>query len=160
MREYAETPDRFSLIADDSSVERFADERVCILQGPTWASVSGISVGAAEVEALLADVRVRVPADKEPVWWIASSARPADVYERLQALGLKEPRDRVSLVHGLVMTDEPAGPEDIEVARIETFEHFVAARELQWESRSGSWPCSTAGRRAWRWRSPPTAACS
>ena len=44
LREYAETPDRFSHIAPGASVERFADERVCILQAPTWASVSGVSV--------------------------------------------------------------------------------------------------------------------
>src|ERR687885_645438 len=53
LREYAETPDRFSHVAPGASVERFADERVCIIQGPTWASVSGVRVEAAGVEALV-----------------------------------------------------------------------------------------------------------
>ena len=133
LREYAETPDRFSRVAAGASVERFADERICILQGPTWASISGARVAANEVEALLAEVRRRVPADKEPVWWIGPSARPPDLYDRLRALGLEQPRDGVSLLHALALTDEPAGPEGIEVARVETFEQFRAARELQWD---------------------------
>src|SRR5687768_4731572 len=98
LREYAETPDRFSKVVARASVERFADERVCILQGPTWASVSGVSVGDDEVEALVTEVRQRVPADKAPVWWIGPSTRPADLHERLRALGLHEPRDRAMLL--------------------------------------------------------------
>ena len=82
LREYAETPDRFSHVASGASVERFADERICIIQGPTWAAVSGARVGDDEVEGLLAEVRERVPADKEAAWWIGPSARPRDLYER------------------------------------------------------------------------------
>jgi hypothetical protein len=87
LREYAETPDRFSYVAAGGTVERAADERICILQGATWASVSGVSVAAADVEPLLAEVRERVPAEKKPVWWIGPSTRPPDLYERLRALG-------------------------------------------------------------------------
>ena len=78
LREYAETPDRFAVVNDDI-VQRFADDRVCILQGPTWASVSGVATG--DVEALVREVRERVPAEKEPVWWIGpheSRSRRAD----------------------------------------------------------------------------------
>ncbi len=110
LREYAETPDRFSHVAAGASVERFADERLCILEGPTWASVSGIAVGEDDVEALLAEVRARVPADKEAVWWIGPSARPPHLYEQLQALGLCEPRDGVSLLHALLLTQAPTEP--------------------------------------------------
>ncbi len=134
LREYTETPDRLSDVASGASVERYADERVCLLQGPTWASVSGVRVDAHDVESLLADVRERVPADKGAVWWIGPSARPHDLYERLSALGLREPRDRVSLLHALVLTREPGQVDGVEVARIETFEQFVAARELQWDA--------------------------
>ena len=76
LREYAETPDRFAHIPTGGSVQRYADERVCIIEGSTWASVSGVSVGEDEVASLLAEVRERVPADKEPIWWIGPSARP------------------------------------------------------------------------------------
>jgi hypothetical protein len=134
LREYAETPDRFSHVAHEASVERFADERVCILQGPTWAAVSGVNVGGSEVASLLAEVRQRVPAEKDAVWWIGPSARPSDLYEQLESVGLGEPRDRVSLLHALALTDEPANPQGVVVRRIETLEQFQAARELQWDA--------------------------
>ena len=135
LREYVETPDRFAEVPAGASVRRFADERMCILEGPTWASISGVRVGEGEVEALLADVRHRVAADKEPVWWIGPNARPHDLHERLQELGLREPRDRATLVYGLALTEAPdAPPEGVDVSPIETFEQFVAGRELQWEA--------------------------
>jgi hypothetical protein len=121
-------------VAPGSSVERFADERICIIQGPTWAAVSGVNVGSDDVEALLVEVRRRVPPDKDAVWWIGPSARPRDLYEQLQELGLKEPRDRVSVLHALVLTQEPAAPGGIDVARIDTFEQYEAARELTWDA--------------------------
>ena len=45
VREYAETPDRFTQLPEGGSVSRFADARVCVLQGATWAAVSGVQVG-------------------------------------------------------------------------------------------------------------------
>ena len=126
LREYAETPDRFSHVASGASVERFADERICILQGPTWASVSGVRVGPNEVEPLLAEVRERVPAEKDAVWWIGPSARPPDVYERLEALGLGEPRDRVSLLHALERAASNCSSVSMRVTSIPC--------ELQWDA--------------------------
>ena len=97
--------------------------------------MSGASVGDDEVEALLGEVRARVPADKEAVWWIGPSARPRDLFERLHAIGLREPGDRVSKLHGLVLTNAPSAPRTgIEVRRIATYEDFVAAREVQWDA--------------------------
>jgi hypothetical protein len=116
-------------------VHRFADERVCILQAQTWASVSGVRVREGEVEALLTEVRTRVPADKEPIWWIGPNARPPTLHEQLLELGLRPPRDRGTPVHGLVLLEPPDAPtEDVDVRQIETFEQFAAARELQWEA--------------------------
>jgi GNAT superfamily N-acetyltransferase len=127
-------PDRFAHVPAGTSVERYADEHVCIIQGPTWASVSGVHVDEREVETLLADVRRRVAAEKEAVWWIGPSAQPPDVYERLQALGLGEPRDGVTLLHALALTHEPSAPAGADVTRIGTLDQFAAARELQWDA--------------------------
>ena len=134
IRAYAETPDRYSLVATDGGVQRFMDERFCILQGQTWASVSGVNVGEDDVEALLEESRARIPADKDAIWWIGESVRPGDLHERLRALGLGDPRDSVPLLHALCLTNTPEASGDVHVSRIETFEEFVAARELAWEA--------------------------
>jgi len=96
--------------------------------------VSGVRVDAEGVESLLADVRRRVPAEKDAVWWIGPSAQPPDLYARLLALGLGEPRDGVALLHALALTREPVAPAHVDVARVATFAQFVAARELQWDA--------------------------
>jgi len=134
LREYAETPDRFAQIADAASVERYADERVCILQAPTWASISGVRVAEDEVGSLLAEVRERVRADGAAVWWLGPSAEPHDIYERLEAFGLALPLDRTPLLHALALSSEPAAPSDVDVRQIGTLEQFAAARELQWDA--------------------------
>jgi hypothetical protein len=91
-------------------------------------------VGTDDVESLLTDVRRRVRARGAPVWWIGPSAEPPNVYERLQALGLGTPADRTPVLHALVLTSEPAAPAGVDVLRIETYEQFLEARELQWDA--------------------------
>jgi GNAT superfamily N-acetyltransferase len=133
IREYAETPDRFAPIPDGSSVTRYDDGRVCFLQGADWGSVSAVSVAAGEVEALVEQVR-GLARQRNYVWWIGPSTRPADLVERLRSLGFGEPTDRVGLLRALVLTSEPAvTSRNIEVRRIATYEDFEAARRLQWE---------------------------
>jgi predicted N-acetyltransferase YhbS len=135
LREYAETPDRFAPIVEGSSVSRFDDGRVCVIQGPTWAGVSAPNVAGGEVEALLAKTRSLIPAEKLTTWWIGPSARPLDIVARLEELGLRDPHDRVSQLFSLVRTEEPeAIPAGIEVRRVETYDDFAAAREVQWEA--------------------------
>jgi hypothetical protein len=135
LREYAETPDRYAPIVEGSSVSRFDDGRFCLIQGPTWASVSAPNVAEDEVEALLAETRSLIPAEKLTTWWIGPSARPRDVVARLEALGLREPHDRVSRLVSLLRTEEPeAIPAGIEVRRVETYDDFTAAREVQWDA--------------------------
>ncbi len=131
LRAFAETPDRYTRLSGD--VTRFADERVCILEGATWAVVSGIAVEAHDVEPLLAEVRERIAADKTVTWWIGPSARPPDLHGRLQELGLGEPADRAPLLHCLACTEPPAAG-DAEVRRVETFEEFLAATEVMWDA--------------------------
>ena len=133
LREFAQTPDRYTWISRD--VERFADDRVCVIQGTVWAGVAGVRVEADEVEALVAEVRARVPPEKALVWWLDPGTRPTDLYERLLALGLREPRDTGSLLHALACVDPPApGPPDVRVDRVETFEDQVAATEVMWDA--------------------------
>ncbi len=133
LREFAQSPDRYSRISAD--VDRFADERVCVIQGTVWAGVSGVRVGPDEVEALVAEVHEQVPAEKLTTWWLDPGAQPADLEQRLRALGFVEPRDRGSHLHALALAGEPApGPADVTVRLVETVEGYVVANEVMWEA--------------------------
>jgi len=137
LREFAETPDRFTEIVAGASVRRFAEDRICIVEGPNWASVSGPNVAVNDVEALVTEVRRRVPADKHVGWWIGPSAQPVDIHARLLGLGLGEPADGASLVHAMALADEPPPiAADVDVRRIEDFDDFAAARSIQWDAFS------------------------
>jgi hypothetical protein len=132
LREFAQNPDRFTWLSDD--VERFVDERVCIVQGTVWAGVSGVRVSPAEVEPLLSEVRARVPPEKKTVWWLDEGTEPHDMHDRLLALGLRVP-EKGALLHALACVEAPpAGPDGIEVRRVETFEDHLAAVEVMWET--------------------------
>jgi hypothetical protein len=133
LREFAQNPDRFTWLSSD--VERYADERVCVIQGTVWAGVSGVRVQEGEVEALVAEVRGRVSPEKQLVWWLDPGTRPADLHERLLALGLREPHDRGALLHALVcVTAPPTGPTSVEVVRVETFDEHLEAVAVMWEA--------------------------
>lgn len=135
LREFAQTPDRYTLLSAD--VDRFADERVCIVQGSTWAGVAGIRIRADEVEQLVAEVRERVPPAKWLVWWLDPDTQPADLHARLLALGFQEPADRGSLLHALACVEPPDGAApDVEVAKVESFADHVDAVELMWEAHA------------------------
>jgi hypothetical protein len=135
LREYAEVPDRFTPVAEGSSVSRFDDGRVCVVEGLTWASVTGVDIAEDEVAALVAEVRARVPAEKNCTWWLGPSTRPSDLSELLPLHGLTEPRDGVSKVLALVLTDEPPKPPaGLDVHLVETFDEYVASRQVQWDA--------------------------
>ena len=77
-----------------------------------------------------------VPADRGATALVMPCSRSsADMHERLLALGLSEPRDRVSLLHGLACVKEPPpGPAGVEVRRVETFDYYLVAMEVMWEA--------------------------
>jgi L-amino acid N-acyltransferase YncA len=134
LREFAESPDRYVDVVDDGLVSRYDDGRICIVQGPTFASVCAPKVGDGEVEQLLADVRAIADVSKRPSWWIGPSAQPSDIVERLKELGVDEPEDRVPLVHALAVAAEPAGfGRDVEARVVETFDDYVATCELRFD---------------------------
>ncbi|MGZ4292509.1 MAG: hypothetical protein ACXVQQ_07925, partial [Gaiellaceae bacterium] len=133
LREFAQTPDRYTYISGD--VQRFADERVCVIQGSVWAGVAGVRVGADDVEALIEEVRALVPPEKLTTWWLDPDTRPSGLDERLLALGFREPRDRGGVLHALACVEEPpVGPDDVAVTRVETFDDHVAAVEVMWDA--------------------------
>lgn len=134
LREFAETPSRFIDVPPRISVTKFADDRVCIVQGPTWSIISGVNTTTADLDDLITEVRRRVPPDKEPSWDLGPSTRPASAHEELERRGFRPPRDGHPIAIGLALTVAPDGPKDVDVRRLESFEDYKAARELAWDA--------------------------
>jgi hypothetical protein len=133
LREYAETPDRFA--PEGAGVARHDDGRVCVLVGIGWASVSAPNVDPDEVDDLVAYTRELISPEIDPMWWLGPSARPPDIRDRLLKAGLVEPRDGVGRLIAVALTKEPRGAAPgIVVRRVETYEDFAAAREVQWDA--------------------------
>jgi hypothetical protein len=134
LREYAETPDRFAPIHAGSSVTRFTDERICVIQGATWAGISGVRVHESELDELIEFVRELVPAHKRQAWWIGPSAQPEHIVELLEARGFRPAADGPECRAMALTSPPPATPSEIEVCRVETYDDFVASREVQWDA--------------------------
>jgi hypothetical protein len=134
LREYAETPDRFAPVPEGTSVTRFDDGRVCIIQGTIWAGISGLRCEEHELDDVIALVHELVPADKRQVWWIGPSAKPQNIVQLLQARGFEPSPDGAEL-RAMALTSPPPGiAPGIEVHRVATFEDYVASREVQWDA--------------------------
>lgn len=132
LREFAEAPDRYTRVSAD--VDRDLDRRRCVIQGSVWAGVACVSVDETEVADLVAEVRSLVPAEKSLTWWLGPSTRPADLEQRLRALGLRDPREGATLYALATETAPAPGPPDVEVVRVETFDDHLAATEAMWEA--------------------------
>ena len=101
---------------------------------PPAGSAHRLRFQADEVEERIDAVRgwFREQGRAEFVWWVGDSATPDDLDERLLAAGAAPWEDGViAMMLCTEATPEIAG---VEVRRVETFEDFVRAREIAWES--------------------------
>jgi hypothetical protein len=129
--EYAHCPDRFSRLSP--GVERVDDGRFCVVQGPTWAAVSGLRLDADDLDATVDRVRDLVPAEKWTVWWLDEGVRPPDLHDRLLGRGFREPEDRAGTLAALACVTPPEpGPADVEVRLVTEYEDYLAAQEVMW----------------------------
>src|SRR5207253_9537525 len=65
---FAETPDRYTRLTP-GFLERCDTGRYVVLRGPHWASVSGVRVGAGDVEATVTEVR-GLGGGRTMTWWL------------------------------------------------------------------------------------------
>lgn len=134
LREFAEAPERFVEVPKDSTVERFDDERRCIVRDRTWATVTAIRAEPDSLDDLLADVRGVVPSECEAFWHVGPSSRPANLLDELARRGFVPPTHRPREVSALALISEPERVEGVDVRRADGFEQFLAAREAAWEA--------------------------
>lgn len=127
-------PERFTEIPEGTSLTRRSDERRCVLLDHVWASVGGIRVVPDEIDDLIDEVRALTSAGQHTAWYIGPSSEPADLRDQLARRGFRPTTDGPSELRALLLTTEPEGPSDVEVCPIETYEQFLAAREMSWDA--------------------------
>jgi GNAT superfamily N-acetyltransferase len=158
LREVAEYPNSFGPLGPND--ERIATERytLCMGAGKTWNTVQRQRFRAGEVDDVLEEVRslLRERGRGKTQWEVGSSAEPAELVDLLLARGLVHDRDPYAVALVLTKAPPPAAP-GLVARRVETFEDFVAANEVQWQA-FGSSPDEIEESRALlpkRWRETP-----
>lgn len=127
-------PERFTEIPDGISLTRQSDEHRCILLDHVWCSVCGIRVAPDEIDDLVDEVRTLTSDGQRTVWYIGPTSEPADLRDQLARRGFHPTTDSPSELRALLLTTEPEGPSDVDVRPIETYEQFLAAREMSWDA--------------------------
>ena len=143
VRELAEAPGRYTRLTP-GHVDRVETDRFVVVRGGWWASVDGVRAVPDEVEEIVCAVR-EVTADRAAMWRIGPSATPADLEERLRALGLRTPANGVEELGALATVTAPDAPRT-EVRRVETLDDYRTAVELRWDAFGKSEEQRTAER--------------
>ena len=133
LREIAEYPNSFMPLGPND--ERIDTDRytLCMGSGLKWNTVQRQRFATDELDQVLEEVRslLRERGRTTTQWEVGSSAEPDDLVDRLLARGLVHDRDPYAVA--LVLTTAPPAPLPGLVARrVETFEEYAAANEVQW----------------------------
>jgi GNAT superfamily N-acetyltransferase len=86
------------------------------------------------VEPAVVQVRelLRARGLDEVSWWVGERSTPADLGDRLEALGLED--DDPARLTTLAIETPPAGTPQVEVRKVERFEDYLRALEIDWEA--------------------------
>jgi hypothetical protein len=116
--------------------ERIVTDRYVLWLGPGsdpgWNVAQRFRLEPGELEEVRAEIHghLRERGRGACTWEVGTHARPADLVERLHALGLVDD-DPTPLAVGMVLTEPPAAaPPDVEVRRVETDEEWLAAERI------------------------------
>ena len=135
LREFAEYPNSFGSPAEGSERIETARFTLCMGRGSIWNTVQRHRFGADEVDDVRAEVHalLRERGRGSTQWEVGSAAHPANLVELLLERGVVPDRDPYAAA--LVLRSEPRpGPRDAVARRVETFEEYVAANEVQFEA--------------------------
>ena len=108
----------------------FADGYCVVTYGRSvW--VHRIRLDPAAVEQAVDDVRslLRARGLDEVTWWAGERSAPPDLAARLRALGLEDEPEEMTT---LAIESEPGGASDVEVRRVESFDDYLTALEIDW----------------------------
>jgi len=135
LREIAEYPNSFGPLGPRD--ERIETDRYTLCMGPgkNWNTVQRQRLEPDEIDDALEEVRalLRERGRDRTQWEVGSSARPADLVDRLLGRGLVPDKDPYAVA--LVLTHAPPPPPpEIVARRVETLEEYAAANAVQWEA--------------------------
>lgn len=134
LREVAEYPNSFGPLGPNA--ERIETERytLCLGPGSTWNTVQRQRFPLDEVDDVLQEVRAHLrDRGRTQTQWEVGSSAPPGLVDALLERGLR--RDKEPYAVALVMTREPPpAAEGLVARRIETYDEYVAANEVQWEA--------------------------
>jgi GNAT superfamily N-acetyltransferase len=109
----------------------FADGYVVVVYGRSvW--VHRIRLDSGGVEQAVENVRalLRARGLDEVSWWVGERSTPADLAERLEQLGLTA--DKPPAMTTLTIAEQPAGEPRVDVRRVESFDDYLTALEIDW----------------------------
>jgi hypothetical protein len=149
---FAEDPGAY--VAPPPDGERILTERYCAVVSPRGLEVMRLRLAADEVEDAVAEVRALAPPGIEVRWLVGASATPPDLPARLRALGCvdPEPPDEPHVAALAIDHAPPAGPPDVEVLPVESYDEFLVGLELMLEAA----PWTDAARERLRREAPET----
>jgi GNAT superfamily N-acetyltransferase len=130
--ELAENPNTYTPLGPNT--ERIVTDRFVLWmgRGETWNVAPRFRMAADEVDDARAEIRaaVRARGRSRCAWEVGTHATPADLADRLVALGLVD--DDPALQVGMVLDAPPAQapPEEVEVRRVTTTEEYLAAERI------------------------------
>ncbi|HEX4008507.1 MAG TPA: hypothetical protein VHX62_00780 [Solirubrobacteraceae bacterium] len=135
LREVAEYPNSFVDLSPGQERIETSRYTLCLERSLWAATVQRQRFAAGELDEVLAEVRGRLRERGRHLtqWEVGSAAEPADLVQRLRTRGLVYDDDPVAIAVALDNAP-PAPPPGLEARRIETFDEFHAAKELQWEA--------------------------
>jgi hypothetical protein len=135
LREIAEYPNSFGPLAPGE--ERIETDRFTLCMGPgrRWNTVQRQRFGPDEVHTVLDEVRslLRARGRDSTLWEVGSSAEPPGLVDMLRERGLVPDRDPYAVALVLRAAPPPAPP-GIAARRVESFDEFAAANEVQWQA--------------------------
>lgn len=135
LREVAEYPNSFVDLSPGQERIETGRYTLCLERSLLAATVQRQHFAADEVDEVLAEVRRRLRERGRHVtqWEVGSAAAPPDLVDRLLERGLVRDDDPVAIAVALDVAPPPPPP-GLEARRIETFDEFRAAKEVQWEA--------------------------
>lgn len=132
LRELAEYPNSYAPLGPHDERIETGRYTLCMGQGRSWNTVQRQHFSAEALDAVIAEVRghLRARGRGSTQWEVGSAAEPSDLVERLLQRGLV--RDQDPYAAALVLDREPpAAPAGIVARRVETYDEFALAHDVQ-----------------------------